>query len=131
MDIDAVNLLQTRVAENKVDSGQHGACKDIFLGGDCGYDVSTPDGENHCLNTESSGWSSWDCKGTNGRSAFAPDYCTSNFAPYRFMSRICCPHDCIPADEVVLDLTTPVGQNACIVRWLGNTWNDYDCDGGF
>lgn len=73
MDIDAVNLLQTRVVESK--GGCTTAdlpCTDLI---NPSYDLSTSDGETKCLNEESSSWWSYDCKGTNGKLAFAPTYC--------------------------------------------------------
>jgi len=126
MDIDAVNLLQTRVVESK-------GCKDISEQGlkSC-YDLSTSDGETKCLNEEvsSSSFSAYDCKGTNGKKAYAPTYCKGlNGRSSGLAGRICCPNDCIQADEPVLDLTTSMGQNACLQRWLGVSWNWYDCDG--
>jgi len=126
MDVDAVQLLQTRVH----------ASKDPYVGKGCEnvlncdlYDTSTSDGENKCLNIESGGWGRYDCKGTNGRLAFAPTYCSNNYASYRMAGRLCCPNECIEADEPVLDLTTPEGQNSCLIRWVGPSWKSYDCDG--
>jgi len=114
-DDDAVQLLQTRVAAKK------SPCKDVL---NCGYDLTTSDGQNHCLIQESSLWS-YDCNGANGRIAFAPKMCTD----YPFTGRICCPTDCIPADEPVLDLATSEGATTCLTRWMGQGWNYHDCSG--
>jgi len=115
MDVDAVQLLQTRVHEKK-------GCTDLLKCED--YDLATSDGENKCLNTESSGWGAYDCKGTNGRVAFGPTYCTY----YKLAGRICCPNECIAADEPTLDLTTQVGQTSCLARWASGYFG-WDCDG--
>jgi len=126
MDIDAVNLLQTRVVESKGCTATDLPCTDLI---NPSYDLSTSDGETKCLNEESSSWWSYDCKGTNGKLAFAPTYCRSGSASYYLAGRICCPNDCIEPDEPVLDLTTQEGQTACFIRWAGESWNHWDCDG--
>jgi len=67
-------------------------CKD-----DCRYtdaELDTSDGQNKCLNLESSGWTNWDCEGKSGRSAATPSYCTTTNSNYRRAMDACCSKQC-------------------------------------
>jgi len=107
-------------------AGYRNAVATVCCADSCGMDISTSAGQTLCLNTHSSGWTTWDCDGTGGKKAAAPKYCTSTNAGYRnAVATACCAESCGSGST---DITTSAGQTECL-NTHSSGWTTWDCDG--
>jgi len=93
-------------------------------------DLKTSEGENKCLNLESSGWTNWDCNGLSGRSAAVPSYCKTTNSNYkRAVPDNCCKDECA---ELAAAQTKSETEAQCLQSSGSSNWtytSTFDCDG--
>lgn len=105
-----LQLLQTRISQK---------------GSELGWtqeDLLTSDGENKCLNLESSSFSNWDCNGFEGRSAAVPGFCHH---PWNVIYETCCKDEC----AVLAAAQAKSEQETQCLNKHSTYWNDWDCEG--